>query len=97
MAKLIRAREHIDSFKEIVDSLGPHPYRIEEERNPRTGDRVFRLIGEGVLPTFRRRIPMLPVIVGDAIHQIRSSLDHAVWQIAKPPIEKVTAFPICAD
>jgi hypothetical protein len=97
MAKLLRAREHMDSFKAIVDSLGPHPYRIEEESNPQTGDRDFRLIGEADLPTFQRRIPMLPVIVGDTIHQIRSSLDHAVWQIAKPPVEKVTAFPICAD
>jgi len=97
MAKLVRAREHLDSFKAIVDSLGPHPYRIEEERNPQTGDRDFRLIGDADFPTFQRRIPMLPVIVGDAIHQMRSSLDHAVWQIAKPPVEKVTAFPICAD
>src|SRR5712691_2305395 len=96
-AKLLRANEHVSALKEIIDSLGPHPYRIVEERNPQTGDRDFRLIGGADLPTFRRRIPMLPVIVGDVIHQIRSSLDHAVWQIAKPPIEKRTAFPICIN
>jgi hypothetical protein len=96
MAKLIRAHEHLQALKETVDSLGPHPYTIEE-RNAQTGDRDFRLVGQADIATFRRRIPMLSVIVGDVIHQVRSSLDHAVWQIAQPPIERVTAFPICAD
>jgi hypothetical protein len=93
--KLLRAREHLTTLRETIDSLGPHPYEIVEERNLQTLDRDFRLVGTADIQVFRRRIPMLPVIVGDVIHQVRSSLDHAVWQIAKPAIEKKTAFPIC--
>ena len=93
----MRAREHLNALKEIIDSLGPHPYEIVEERNPVTGDRDFRLVGKADLVTLRRQIPMMPVIVGDVVHQVRSALDHAVWQIARPPIEKRTGFPICLN
>jgi hypothetical protein len=95
MAKLIRAHEHIQALKQTIESLGPNPYSIVEERNPHEGDRDFRLVAHDL--TAFRRIPMLSVIVGDAVHQMRSSLDHAAWQIAKPPIERTTAFPICIE
>jgi hypothetical protein len=95
MAKLIRAHEHIQALKQTIDALGPTPYSIVEERNPQTADRDFRLVAKDL--TGFRRIPMLSVIVGDAIHQMRSSLDHAAWQIAKPPVERTTAFPICIE
>jgi hypothetical protein len=96
MAKLIRAHEHLKTLKETIDALGPHPYTIVEERDPQSGDRDFRVVGQ-MDPAAFKRVPMIAVIVGDVVHQIRSSLDHAMWQLAKPPIERTTAFPICID
>ncbi len=31
--KLLRAREHLTTLRETIDSVGPHPYEIVEQRN----------------------------------------------------------------
>lgn len=52
------------------------------------------------LPTAEPLDPVLPLIIGDCIHNLRSALDHLVFQLAllnKAGTESAskTAFPIC--
>lgn len=93
--KLNRAQEHLQELATAIQALGTKPYEIVEQRDPRTRDRLFRLIGSPT-PAFAR-IPIYPVMIGEFIHNLRSALDHAVWQLAKPPIKGRTGFPICID
>jgi hypothetical protein len=71
--------------------LETHPYQSVGEDDPQSGDRIvkFRLISESP--------PELAIVLGDAIHNLRSALDHLACQIVlagggKPNTH--TAFPI---
>ena len=48
---------------------------IVAESDPNTGDQVFK---------FRVRAPIpvdLSLVIGDAVHNLRSALDHLAWQL----------------
>jgi len=77
-AKVERAKEHIAHLKQEVDVfLKSEPYVVLAENDEKTGDRVFRV-------HIVRNIPMrLSIIAGDAIHNLRASLDYLMWQLVE--------------
>jgi hypothetical protein len=90
--KVDRAREHIrELHSEIRRFHSRDPYSIVENLDPETGESVKTL-------RIRRRMPpRLAVIVGDVVHNLRSSLDHLAWQLVLANHEvptRRTAFPI---
>lgn len=95
--KVERARQHVkavrDETRAFVDS---NPYRTFVEPDPDTGEPVVR-IGYA-RPNIR--VPLrLGLLAGDAIHNLRSALDHLAWQLATigtGPGHR-TQFPIFDD
>lgn len=91
-AKIERAKEHIHELEsEIQRFKESDPYKVVRDQEPDTEDWVFRLRVHSSLPL------RCNAIVGDIIHNLRSSLDNLAWQLVlanggKPT--KQTAFPI---
>jgi hypothetical protein len=87
--KLDRAREHIGAVEAVVIAYHrSNPYRVVVEPDWELGRSVAR-VGDSVDP-----VPdAIPLILGDAIHAMRSSLDHFA-NAAVPNPSRDTAFPI---
>jgi len=78
-AKLDHARQHIGVLRhEIAQAGAPDPNSILLSRKyePAEGAVVYRI--ERVVEIRNS----WPLIVGDAIHDLRSALDHLMWQLA---------------
>jgi hypothetical protein len=76
LLKIERAERHIDdleqTFKLFVKS---QEHKVCVTNDPKTGDLLFEVV-------FSRGIPSeLALIAGDAIHNLRTALDHATWEL----------------
>ena len=73
-AKIERAKEHIrDSDRERAAFLGGDPYTLTPEFNRETSSTLYFL-------DECREIPFnIPLIAGDAIHNLRTALDYLAW------------------
>ena len=93
--KIERAKKHILDLEIARDRfIETEPYVIEPERDPQTGNYLFRVTKLQPPPHD------LGLIAGDVIHNLRSALDHLAYQLvlvngAIPT--KQTAFPIFDD
>jgi hypothetical protein len=92
--KIDRARKHIlDLENEIGRFAKSRPYAIGDKPHPVPQMRHTTLFIESLLP-----IPVeIALIIGDVVHNLRSSLDHLAWQLVlsngETPTKK-TYFPI---
>jgi hypothetical protein len=92
-AKINRAKQHIgDLERAIHGELGVHPYAELHvtKLNPDSGK-------VGFFAQLRDIPPDIPLIIGDAIHNLRSALDHLAWQLvvaAGNTPNSQTYFPI---
>ena len=78
-AKVKRAEKHIRDLKAECDVfLKRNPYRRVAQENPETGERVtvFRVVETAP--------DQISLVLGDAIHNLRSSLDHLACQFIFP-------------
>jgi hypothetical protein len=91
--KLDRAVQLRDDFHtESARYFKSNPYGIQRRDNPKTGECTFYLTQVPDIPL------QLVAIIGDALHNLRSALDHLAWQLvikAGNIPTNVTAFPIC--
>jgi hypothetical protein len=90
--KLERAKSHIGDLEEAVKRFfDTDPYKIIVEDNPQAGRREHRVVKAQDPPA------CLSAISGDVIHNLRTSLDHLIWQLilanSRKPNENA-AFPI---
>jgi hypothetical protein len=90
--KLDRAKKHIRDFERIAGIFLEDPYVIGTKDKPEIAHIAFFIAAERTL------FPAdLPLIVGDAIHNLRCTLDHLVWQLVLAHGEnpnEATSFPI---
>ncbi|MFI5341212.1 MAG: hypothetical protein ACHQ7N_15415 [Candidatus Methylomirabilales bacterium] len=74
--KVERAKKHIaDLDRETLAYLASNPYEVRPKEDPQTGKPIFYLA---------KCEPMsihLSAIIGDAVHNLRSSLDHLAQQL----------------
>ena len=90
--KLERAEHLIQELDVAIRAfLGTHPYEVLIENNPNTSERRYYVGRADAVP------PEITCIVGDAVHNLRSVLDHIVYQLVavnggKPNTQ--TCFPI---
>lgn len=77
--KVGRARQHLELLdRERQRFTETDPYRLEIEHDPQTGHQIVRFRCDGPF-----RVPMqMSMIAGDAIHNLRSALDHVVYRLA---------------
>lgn len=96
-AKIHRARMHIaelgDSVRAFTDRA---PYEVRGEVNEATNEVVFVAQAN---PEFAPVPIGLTLIAGEIAHQLRSALDHLVWQLViantgHPPQGTKSGFPI---
>lgn len=75
-SKINRARKHIAEIGHLLREKRPFAYILET--NVRTGERT----------TFaKKNVPVIAEIAGiagDTVHNLRSALDHAYWEIVSP-------------
>ena len=87
--KIERARKHVDDLEaEIRAFWTTNPYALEEVGSPRSGPGAYRIAG-----TPRPLPDVLPLITGDAAHNLRSALDHFACA-AVPEVTSHVAFPV---
>jgi hypothetical protein len=87
--KLERAKKHTDDLEsELRAFFGIKPYEIETQGNPKTGPGSYRIKG-----TPQPLPESIPLILGDAAHNLRVVLDHfACGTVAT--VTGNTAFPV---
>lgn len=86
--KLERARKHTDDLEADIGAFwATEPYEIELVGTRESGSGGYRVTRMPALPA------SIPLITGDAAHNIRSALDHfACAAVAHP--DRATAFPV---
>ncbi len=91
-AKIYRAKKHIDDLKlELTAFRELNPYRAHFYDDPNTGDRIGELQVIEELPI------RVHAVIGDAIHNLRSALDHLAGELCVASggtPDNGTAFPI---
>ena len=89
-AKIERAKYHVDDLEGRIRAFREaNPNLLICNQNPQTSERVFRLTRQ--LPT------EFSLVVGDAVHNLRSALDHLACQLvttAGHTPNRNTSFPI---
>lgn len=90
--KVERAKQHIANLDaHIAAFVQRDPYVVVRAEDPDTGDLVWRV------RVREQPDPRWGLIAGDAIHNLRSALDHLVWQLVlangRQPTDE-TMFPI---
>ncbi len=92
--KLLRAREHLKVLgDELAAFNAGDPYRIVHEPNADGSEHIFRTKVLGQPPS------LLSAIIGDALQNMRASLEHLAWGLAwkdkgSEPSRSITSFPI---
>ncbi len=66
-----------------------HPYQVERIREPSRDDNRWRY-----KLTFDPPDPMIALMFGDFIHNLRSALDHVVVACSKPRYRRSAEFPV---
>jgi hypothetical protein len=92
-AKIERAGDHLEELDAVLSRfVKDGGFRIVGEPDGDTGEYVFRC--------YSNRQPYVPpprrasLLIGDALHNLRSALDYLIWQLAEAPSKK-NQFPIC--
>jgi hypothetical protein len=87
--KLERAQEHIEAFHgELSAYMKRHPHRLSTKRQ----NDGWEVVSIEIVRPMPERIPL---IAGDAVHCLRSALDHIVYAIGKGAKKRSGYWPIC--
>ena len=96
-AKIERARLHLGEFADRVRNFTDQaPFKVRGEHHPESNEIVFVAEANDACPP----IPLdLALIAGEVAHQLRSALDHLVWQLViahtgQSPQGTKSGFPI---
>lgn len=96
--KLARALTHFSALQDkIAEVVNDKTKSLRTGVDPKTGSEFAKIEGPTDLG------PELGIIVGDYVHNLRTSLDHLVHQLAvlngAPPldVDRSRQFPICTD
>jgi hypothetical protein len=93
LCKILRAKQHYDALiSELTGCLQGTSAKVVLEANPQTNTvRVIRTEGPAIPP-------VVSLIIGDVLQNLRSSLDYLVWELVLAAKNEPTirnAFPIC--
>jgi hypothetical protein len=93
--KLTRGIEHIETLREeIAEFEDGDAYVFSTEREPRSAQEIFhRCFATEIKPPPDH----WPLLVGEAIQNLRSALDHAVYALAPKRQRNRTQYPIFTD
>ncbi len=89
-ARIGRAEEHLAELKTLID-------RIREQYSDKTIEDNFRLRMHTEVPGFELTEPMLGVLIGEIVYNLRAALDYLVYALARQDSDSFqsgTQFPI---
>lgn len=90
--KVERAKEHVRNLEALIEGFfKDEPYTVLVYDEPKTGQRILKIKVSAQPP------PWWGAILGDAIHNLRSSLDLLVCELVRSegnPVTDQTAFPV---
>jgi hypothetical protein len=93
--KIERAKKHIRDLDTAIQAFVLNkPYRLEVKPHPIAEIQHTTLYVAEIKPVPQE----ISLIVGDAIHNLRSALDHLAWQLVEAgggTPDRNTYFPIC--
>jgi hypothetical protein len=96
--KMTRAKEHLDWLDEAItkfNEVKPMPYGMSSKGDPKGAQRIYRLVIQTPIPV------EWGVVFGEAIHDMRSALDHSIYQLVIDETKRVrkkgTGFPVFTD
>ncbi|HMO00961.1 MAG TPA: hypothetical protein PKD59_16235 [Miltoncostaeaceae bacterium] len=93
-AKLDRAQHHLEELRREVVAFREGEFNgVAYEQNPCSDDWVEHRLTAVIT---RQPDPVIAVVLGDFIQNLRASLDHLVWALARRP-NGTTGFPIFTD
>ncbi len=77
-SKIKWAEQHMQEFHgAMLEFLGSGSYQASIKDEPQTQSRFYEIVQ-------RKRLPdSIPCLVGDAVHNLRSALDHVAYEIVK--------------
>jgi hypothetical protein len=94
LAKVSRAHDQVEMLYSEIDAFFRRKrYELVFETNPEQTE-IYTVVKE------RERVPLMwSILIGEIIHNMRSALDHLVWQLViretgLPPATSKTGFPI---
>src|SRR5262249_38393088 len=88
LLKVERAKKHFLELEAAENSFHQSkPYRFRFEGNPQTGERDYYLAEAEPIPE------ELSLIIGDALNNLRSALDHTAYQLACVGAGAIKPFP----
>jgi hypothetical protein len=99
-SKILRASQHIDCAEKLIeDWLRTDAYTIGSEVDPETGYTIRRAKIKESPPE------RISIVGGDAVHNLRSALDHVVYALAErhspnplaPEIEAALMYPVIGN
>jgi hypothetical protein len=95
LLKIKRADKHINELYVVVQTFkATNPYKVASKRDPESAEHVVYIHTADPLP------PVIPVIAGDVIQNLYSSLDYLAAKLViangREPTSK-TAFPIAKN
>ena len=93
--KLERAKKHIADIETIISTV-PSAYEPRIDKDPKTGNQA---VAYGVSEPFIESVKLdLAVVIGDAVHNLRTALDHAwtetLTRNAPGALSDSNSFPI---
>ena len=91
--KIDRASEHINELNELFNK--ERPFYLSVQTDTQTRERIMRPKQDEAVTN------KTALIVGEIVHNLRSALDHAYWEIVSPLCTTTTEirsiqFPFCA-
>jgi hypothetical protein len=91
LVRIDRAKTHLNDFDNQVRPISA-ACEMTRECDEQRSEYIFRLSKVPAVP------PVLSAIIGDAIHNLRVSLDYLAWQLViatgQNPPNKATYFPV---
>ena len=89
-AKLGRANEHLKALNKALDDFYQSDFYARGMKQDRKGGVVLYVKSVKPVP------PIVSILAGETVHQLRSVLDHLMWLLAKPTRkqESDVAFPL---
>jgi hypothetical protein len=89
--KIGRARRHLRELHDTIQAFfDDHPFTWSHETDLDTGDLIFKMKRCAPIPR------QIPLVIGDVLQNLRSSLDHLVWHLVEANGKRPTdnnAFP----
>jgi len=90
--KLVRADEHLKALNDEVGAfLQIRPYEVVTQQDVPGGNIRAQVVYRHAPPD------RLLMLIGDALYNLRSALDHLAWSLAGTNADPRTEFPIFAD